>query len=113
MAAETFCSAFETVSVMVRHGLLRSVMITESYGAELRMLWPKVKPFVDVERASRDPTRWRACEDIAAMARAKEASMSARAMAENSDWLTDRMTGRDRMLEEPEHDAIRPRTTDG
>jgi hypothetical protein len=73
VSANEVCRTFEVVGVMVRHELVKPKMITDSYGFALRESWRKLRPYVERERQRKEPGVWRAYEELAAIAGARDA----------------------------------------
>lgn len=57
--AETVCHTYDTVGIMIRHGMLPVEYIADSWGDSLRRTWQILQPFVEHYRKQREtPEYW-------------------------------------------------------
>lgn len=52
--AEKVCHSYDSVGIMVRHGILDKELIVDSWGSSLREYWPILSPLVSFYRLQRD-----------------------------------------------------------
>lgn len=68
-SAEVVCHTFDSVGLLVRHGLLPAKHVAYPYAHSLRQSWRILSPLIVAYRASREaPELWTAFEELASIA---------------------------------------------